>query len=419
MSRIPYFVFHVRFHRTSQSFPVAASTISLLMLSLDRYATVKHPRLAQLRERRFLPMVLAFSAWLGAFLLCAPLLLVYRLSDGVIMSSTASGTVAAAAFHHPTSTTPTATSSFNMSAAHDNSHHHHHYHPKRQRNATMMTSALLTTSLAHLTHADHQPDHNTPHRHLIDRYYYAPEAATSATSAAICYADFGSGEMRTLYVGLHACLVFVLPALGVLLNHLGVRKKLCALSLTARAAHGELPLPMPILRRPTHMIIVTGMANAGRAVVDAESSADDELPEKEDAEEEEVEDEVEVLEVVATTTPATQTSAAQMVPSAVTGLAAVEKAPVCVGDISAPSTSTPAAVIEVRHELMAGQVHKTTGPNRTTAMTATGTNAREFAAAEAAAALAARTKPYDNGAADERRCMMAETRMRCNPRTPR
>lgn len=42
----------------------------------------------------------------------------------------------------------------------------------------------------------------------------------------------------------------------------GVRKKLCALSLTARAAHGELPLPMPtILRRPTHMIIVTGMAN--------------------------------------------------------------------------------------------------------------------------------------------------------------
>jgi hypothetical protein len=40
----------------------------------------------------------------------------------------------------------------------------------------------------------------------------------------------------------------------------GVRRKLCALSLTARAQHGELPLPMPtILRRPTHMILVTGM----------------------------------------------------------------------------------------------------------------------------------------------------------------
>lgn len=32
---------------------------------------------------------------------------------------------------------------------------------------------------------------------------------------------------------------------------------------------------MPILRRPTHMIIVTGMANATRGVVDGDSSADE------------------------------------------------------------------------------------------------------------------------------------------------
>lgn len=45
---------------------------------------------------------------------------------------------------------------------------------------------------------------------------------------------------------------------------IGVRRKLCALSLTARAQHGELPLPMPtILRRPTHMILVTGMTANG------------------------------------------------------------------------------------------------------------------------------------------------------------
>lgn len=44
----------------------------------------------------------------------------------------------------------------------------------------------------------------------------------------------------------------------------GVRRKLCALSLTARAQHGELPLPMPtILRRSTHMILVTGMTPNG------------------------------------------------------------------------------------------------------------------------------------------------------------
>lgn len=69
--------------------------------------------------------------------------------------------------------------------------------------------------------------------------------------------------------------MFILPGIGVLLNHLGVRKKLCALSLTARAAHGELPLPMPILRRPTHMIIVTGMANAAAVRDDDDSSNDD------------------------------------------------------------------------------------------------------------------------------------------------
>lgn len=49
----------------------------------------------------------------------------------------------------------------------------------------------------------------------------------------------------------------------------------------AYLAHGELPLPMPILRRPTHMIIVTGMANAGRGVVDGDSSADDDNNEEE------------------------------------------------------------------------------------------------------------------------------------------
>lgn len=53
----------------------------------------------------------------------------------------------------------------------------------------------------------------------------------------------------------------------------GVRRKLCALSLTARAQHGELPLPMPtILRRPTHMILVTGMTPNGLV---QESSQDD------------------------------------------------------------------------------------------------------------------------------------------------
>lgn len=73
---------------------------------------------------------------------------------------------------------------------------------------------------------------------------------------------FGTIQMANMFLTIYTLLVFILPGIGVILNHLGVHHKLCALSLTARAAHGELPLPMPIMRRPTHMIIVTGMANA-------------------------------------------------------------------------------------------------------------------------------------------------------------
>jgi hypothetical protein len=63
---------------------------------------------------------------------------------------------------------------------------------------------------------------------------------------------------RSLIVA-HVILVYVLPACAVLISHLGVHAKLTALSLTARAKHGELPLPMPLLRRPTHVIIVAGI----------------------------------------------------------------------------------------------------------------------------------------------------------------
>ena len=164
--------------------PVAASTICFLMLSLDRYATVKHPRLAQLRQRRFIPAILASGAWISAGLFCIPILLAYK----------------------------------------------------------------ITTTTWELNNSTNS------------------NGNTNATSTS-CQPDYGSAELQISFIVLHTLFVFIIPAFGVILNHLGVRRKLCALSLTARAAHGELPLPMPILRRPTHMIIVTGMANAARGVV--------------------------------------------------------------------------------------------------------------------------------------------------------
>lgn len=85
--------------------------------------------------------------------------------------------------------------------------------------------------------------------------------------------------MHILFVAVYTTFVFVLPAIGVILNHIGVRKKLCALSLTARAAHGELPLPMPILRRQNNnnVIIVTGMANPGVGMNGVNDTSDEDF----------------------------------------------------------------------------------------------------------------------------------------------
>ncbi|XP_063395673.1 galanin receptor type 3 [Cydia fagiglandana] len=57
----------------------------------------------------------------------------------------------------------------------------------------------------------------------------------------------------------HALVTYCFPVLAVARCHWAVRVKLTALSLTARAAHGELPLPVPLMRRPTHVIIVAGV----------------------------------------------------------------------------------------------------------------------------------------------------------------
>ncbi|KAJ8923822.1 hypothetical protein NQ315_010404 [Exocentrus adspersus] len=59
-------------------------------------------------------------------------------------------------------------------------------------------------------------------------------------------------------------LAHIVPGATVLMAHLGVYAKLTAMSLTARAKHGELPLPIPLIRRPTHVIIVAGMPQVQR-----------------------------------------------------------------------------------------------------------------------------------------------------------
>lgn len=186
--------------------PVAASTISFFMLSLDRYATVKHPCLSQLRQRRYLHVSLAVFSWIASAVLSAPFLYTYNI-------------IAKSSITNLDDSNQYATSAEILLGTNKNA---------------KLEPSLLTTSAF-------------------------PNVRISCTS------ELGSSTFLISFIICHTFAVFVIPGFGVLLNHYGVRQKLCALSLTARAAHGELPLPMPILRRQTHMVIVTGIANAQQA----------------------------------------------------------------------------------------------------------------------------------------------------------
>lgn len=156
-----------------QSFPVAASSLCLLMLSLgnfwkkfliilkakrpaisllDRYATVKHPRFTQLRQRQYLPSVLAFCSWFGASVLCIPFLLVYK----VTISST---------------TTPSSSSS--------NGH---------QLNPTAT---------------------------------FPPSDDSLINVKKLCISDYGSEEWHFVFIVSYVSFAFIVPCFGIIFNHLG------------------------------------------------------------------------------------------------------------------------------------------------------------------------------------------------------
>ncbi|XP_053959727.1 uncharacterized protein LOC128864197 [Anastrepha ludens] len=191
-----------------QVMPVAASTISLLMLSLDRYATVRHPRLAQLRQSRYLHVSLAMFSWIASATISTPFLFTYEITANNAIT-------------------------------------------RRDDSIQYSTSTEVLQGVIENTD--------------MERYLHSTTTPISPNVMISCTSDSGASTVLISFIIAHTFVVFIIPGFGVLLNHYGVRQKLCALSLTARAAHGELPLPMPILRRQTHMVIVTGLANAQQA----------------------------------------------------------------------------------------------------------------------------------------------------------
>lgn len=92
-------------------------------------------------------------------------------------------------------------------------------------------------------------------------------AVTWFTAALLASFQILSRYKQPWKKGLVLCritMAHIIPACAVMMSHLGVHAKLTALSLTARAKHGELPLPIPLMRRPTHVIIVAGLPQVSR-----------------------------------------------------------------------------------------------------------------------------------------------------------
>jgi hypothetical protein len=135
------------------------------MLSLDRYATVKHPRFTQLRQRQYLPSVLAFTSWVGAGVLCIPFLLAYKVTVSSTSNASPNG--------HP-------------------------------MNATTMPTVVAETAM---------PFHDDI---LIN-------------DKRLCVSDYASDEWHIVFIVSYVGFAFVLPCCGIIFNHLGWKHELCHL----------------------------------------------------------------------------------------------------------------------------------------------------------------------------------------------
>ncbi|KAK6624890.1 hypothetical protein RUM44_011754 [Polyplax serrata] len=149
-----------------QSLPVAASTTSLMMLALDRYAIVKHSRILS----KFRPQQMIITVWTGAALVTCPVL-------------------------------------------------------------------------------------------------YAREVTFQQ-----CKEIWPTDLLKRAYTLSHIALVYVIPCLTVASCHFSVGHKLCATS------HPTLPLPLPLFRKPQHVIIVASvLPDSPSKMVPFKGNIDDEI----------------------------------------------------------------------------------------------------------------------------------------------
>lgn len=97
-----------------------------------------------------------------------------------------------------------------------------------------------------------------PERHVYRKYVLRISIIAWIFAAGLaCFQLGDNNPWRTFYLVATAVMVYILPICVVFSSHLLVHAKLTAYSLTARARRGELPLPMPLIKK--EVIIVAGI----------------------------------------------------------------------------------------------------------------------------------------------------------------
>lgn len=83
-----------------------------------------------------------------------------------------------------------------------------------------------------------------------------------------CIELWTSKQLEMFYVSVHLLLVYAIPCIVVMSCHLGLREKLTALSLSSRAAKGEMPLPLPLLHLSSDLpFIIIGLTTKPKGKV--------------------------------------------------------------------------------------------------------------------------------------------------------
>lgn len=98
--------------------------------------------------------------------------------------------------------------------------------------------------------------------------WFLARPSLDAANGYECIEIWSSEIWRLSFLFSHLLLVYTVPCIVVMVCHLGLREKLTSISLSSRAAKGEMPLPLPLLNLSSDLpFIVIGLTTRTDAKV--------------------------------------------------------------------------------------------------------------------------------------------------------